>query len=135
MNSFNHYALGAVGEWFYRFVLGIEPATDGAGFSRLVLRPHPGGSLTWARGSYRSVRGLITSEWQRDADSFTLRIGLPPNVRASVRVPSADARAVRDSAGRSPADISAFPGALGAQEAVFNVGSGTREFHGPALTR
>ena len=35
MNSFNHYSLGAVGEWLYRFVLGIEPATDGAGFSRL----------------------------------------------------------------------------------------------------
>jgi alpha-L-rhamnosidase len=132
MNSFNHYSLGAVGEWLYRFVLGIEPATDGAGFSRLIMRPHPGGSLTWAHGSYQSVRGLITSEWQRDTDSFTLRIGLPPNVRASVRVPSVDAGAVRDSAGRPPADVAAFPGTPGAQEAVFEVGSGAHEFHGPA---
>jgi alpha-L-rhamnosidase len=134
MNSFNHYSLGAVGEWLYRFVLGIEPATDGAGFSRLILRPHPGGSLTWARGSYRSVRGLITSEWQRHADSFTFRIALPPNVTASVRVPSAHAGAVRDSAGRPPGTIAAFSGGAGAQEAVFEVGSGTHEFHGPALT-
>ena len=133
MNSFNHYTLGAVGEWLYRFVLGIEPATDGAGFSRLIMRPHAGGSLTWARGSYQSVRGLITSEWQRDGDSVTLRIGLPPNVTASVRVPSARPDAVRDKAGRSPAAIAPFPGAAGAQEAVFEVGSGTHEFHSPAL--
>jgi alpha-L-rhamnosidase len=133
MNSFNHYSLGAVGEWLYRFVLGIEPATDGAGFSRLIMRPHPGGSLTWARGSYQSVRGLITSEWQRDADSFTMRIGLPPNVTASVRVPSSDAGAVQDGNGRPPAAIAPFPGSAGAREAVFEVGSGTHEFHGPAL--
>jgi alpha-L-rhamnosidase len=133
MNSFNHYSLGAVGEWLYRFVLGIEPATDGAGFSRLIMRPHPGGSLTWARGSYQSVRGLITSEWQRDAGSFTFRIGLPPNVTASVRVPSAQPGAARDSSGRPPAAIAPFPGSDGAQEAVFEVGSGTHEFRGPAL--
>jgi alpha-L-rhamnosidase len=133
MNSLNHYALGAVGEWLYRFILGIEPAADGAGFSRLVLRPHPGGSLTWARGSYRSVRGVITSEWQQKAGRFVLRIGLPPNVTASVRVPSADPRAVRDGLGSSPAGIAAFPGAAGAWEAVFEVGSGMHEFTGPAL--
>jgi alpha-L-rhamnosidase len=46
MNSFNHYSLGSVGEWLYRFVLGIdqEPGTDGLG--RLLVRPHPGGTLT-----------------------------------------------------------------------------------------
>jgi alpha-L-rhamnosidase len=124
---------GQVGEWLYRFVLGIEPGTDGAGFSRLIMRPHPGGSLTWARGSYQSVRGLITCEWQRDADSFTLKIGLPPNVTASVRVPSAQPDAARDNAGRPPAAIAPFPGAAGTREAVFEVGSGTHEFYGPAL--
>ena len=60
MNSFNHYALGSVGEWLYRFVLGIEPAPGKAGFSRIALRPHPGGQLSWARGSYQSRWGLIS---------------------------------------------------------------------------
>ena len=55
---------------------------------------------------------------------FTLRIGLPPNVTASVRVPSAGPDAVRDNAGRPPAAIAPYPGAAGAQEAVFEVGSG-----------
>ena len=58
-NSFNHYSLGSVGEWLYRFVLGIELASGASGFDRLVMRPHPGGSVTHARGSFRSVRGEI----------------------------------------------------------------------------
>ena len=51
MNSFNHYSLGSVGEWLYRFVLGIELAPGAAGFDRVVIRPHPGGSLDYARGA------------------------------------------------------------------------------------
>jgi len=134
MNSFNHYALGAVGEWLYRFVLGIELAPGAAGFDRVILRPHPGGQLRWARGSYRSVRGLIASEWDNDGETFRLRAGLPPNVTASVRVPSGDARAVRDATGGPPAAIADFPGAAGVQEAVFEVGSGVHEFSGPVMT-
>src|SRR6185437_14577538 len=108
------------------------PAPDAEAFSRLVLRPHPGGSLTWARGAYRSACGLIASEWQRAGDRLTLRIELPPNVTASVRVPSADARAVRDGQGGSPVATAVFPGAAGLREAVFEVGSGSHEFSGPA---
>jgi alpha-L-rhamnosidase len=133
MNSFNHYALGAVGEWLYRFVLGLEQAPESAGFGRLIVRPHPGGELTWARGSYRSVRGLISSGWSVSGERFTLRVELPPNVTASVRVPSSDPGAVRDAAGGGPSSVAGFPGRAGAQEAVFEVGSGTHEFTGPVL--
>jgi alpha-L-rhamnosidase len=132
MNSFNHYSLGAVGEWLYRFVLGIDLGPGAAGFGRLVLRPHPGGRLSRARGSYRSVRGPVTSEWSRDGDAFAFRVGLPPNVTASVHVPSAAAGEVRDGGGGRPALIAGFPGAAGVQEAVFEVGSGSHEFTGPA---
>ena len=133
MNSFNHYALGAVGEWLYRFTLGIDQEPGQAGFRRLLIRPHPGGSLLSANGSYRSVRGLIRSGWQIDAGTFRFGVELPPNTVASVRVPSADARSVRDAAGRPPAAIASFPGAPGVQEAVFGVGSGAHEFTGPAV--
>ena len=57
MNSFNHYALGSVGEWLYRFVLGIDQAPEPAGFGPLVVRPHPGGGLDLGAAAYRSVRG------------------------------------------------------------------------------
>jgi alpha-L-rhamnosidase len=134
MNSLNHYSLGSVGEWLYRFVLGIDLAPDGVAFDRVVLRPHAGGSISWAEGSYASVRGKIATSWSRDADTFAFRAELPPNVTGSVRVPSSAARAVRGAGHREPDRIDDFPGARGVSEAVFEVGSGVHEFSGPAVT-
>ncbi|HSZ38348.1 MAG TPA: family 78 glycoside hydrolase catalytic domain [Trebonia sp.] len=131
MNSFNHYALGSVGEWLYRFVLGIEPAEPG--FGRVLLRPHPGGSLTRVSGGYRSVRGTIETGWARDGGEFRLRVSVPPGMRASVRVPSAEPERVRDGDGSPPDRVAAYPGAVDALEAVFETGPGAREFRGPAL--
>jgi alpha-L-rhamnosidase len=134
MNSFNHYSLGSVGEWLYRFVLGIEPAPGTAGFSQLALRPHPGGQLSWARGSYQSRLGLISAEWQRAGGAFSYQVEIPPGVTGTVHVPSGDAHEVRDFQGQQPAAIGGFPGAAGASEAVFRVGPGIHQFTGPALT-
>lgn len=134
MNSFNHYSLGSVGEWLYRFVLGIDQEPGTAGFGNLLLRPHPGGSLDWARGSYRSVRGEVRVGWERSGDRFAFRVEVPPNVTADVRVPSGDAAEVRDAIGNPPDRLAAFPGAVGVQEAVFLVGPGVHEFTGPAMT-
>ena len=132
MNSFNHYALGSVGEWLYRFVLGIELAPDGVAFDRLVIRPHPGGSLTWAKGSYNSVRGRISTGWEYKNDALVFRVELPCNTRASVHVPSPDALNVRDGHGNAPVRVAGFPGAIGVHEAVFEVGPGIHEFTGRA---
>ncbi len=133
MNSFNHYALGSVGEWLYRFVLGIDQEPGTAGFGRLLLRPHPGGRLRWARGSYRSVRGPISTGWERAGDRFTFRVELPPNVTGSVRIPSDNAAEVRDAEGNPPGSVGGYPGAGGTGEAVFEVGSGSHEFSAPAM--
>jgi len=133
MNSFNHYSLGSVGEWLYRFVLGIEPEPGSAGFGRLLLRPHPGGQLSWAAGAYHSVRGPITTGWRQSGDRFEFSAELPPNVTASVRIPSGDPGEVRDLSGHPPRDIAEFPGAAGVREAVFEVGSGTHRFSGPPV--
>ena len=133
MNSFNHYSLGSVGEWLYRFLLGIDQEPGTAGFGRLLLRPHPGGSLDWARGSYESARGTIRAGWKRDRGRFTYRAELPPNVTATIRIPSRHAAEVRDAAGNPPVSLASFPGAPDAQEAVFGVGSGAHEFSGPTL--
>ena len=134
MNSFNHYALGSVGEWLHRFVLGTDQAPGTAGFGQLLLRPYPGGSLSWARGSYRSVRGPISTGWKQVGDRFTFWAELPPNVSASVRIPSDRADEVRDAAGNPPAALASFPGAREAHEAVFQISSGAHEFSGPTMT-
>jgi alpha-L-rhamnosidase len=134
MNSFNHYSLGSVGEWLYRFLLGIDQQPGTAGFGQLLLRPHPGGALSWARGSYQSARGRVSTGWQQDHGRLTYWADLPPNVTATVRIPSDQAAEVRDAAGNPPSALASFPGARNAREAVFQVGSGAHEFSGPALT-
>jgi len=133
MNSFNHYSLGSIGEWLYRFVLGIDQEPGTAGFARPLLRPHPGAPLTLARGSYQSVRGTISTSWEHSGDRFSYRVELPPNVTASVHVPSGKPADVRDDVGNPPASLTSFPGAHGVREAVFDVGSGTHEFTGLAM--
>jgi alpha-L-rhamnosidase len=133
MNSFNHYSLGSVGEWLYRFVLGIDQQPGTAGFGALLLRPHPGGQLTWARGSYRSVRGTIATRWELSGGQFKFRAEVPPNVTASIRIPSDRAAEVRDHEGNRPRRCADYPGAIGVQEAIFEVGPGVHEFSGPAV--
>ena len=133
MNSFNHYSLGSVGEWLYRFVLGIDLAPGSSGFQRVVVAPHPGGSLTFARGAYRSASGTISSAWERDDRTFRLAVEIPPGVTATVYVPSSDPQAVRREGNHRPDSSIRFPGAFGAQSAVFKVGSGSYKFTGPLL--
>jgi hypothetical protein len=74
----------------------------------------------------------VSTSWARSGDQFTFRAQIPPNVTASIRVPSAQAADVRDAAGSPPQALASFPGAAGAREAVYEVGSGTHEYSGPA---
>jgi alpha-L-rhamnosidase len=134
MNSFNHYALGSVGEWLYRYVLGIDQQPGTAGFERLMMRPHHGTPLTWARGSYQSVRGTISTSWDHGSHQFTYRVLLPPNTTATVHIPSSHPAEVRDNADNPPASLASFPGAPDTGEAIYHIGSGAHEFTGPAMT-
>lgn len=84
MNSFNHYSIGAVGEWLYRVVLGINFDEHEPGMKRVVLAPRPGGSLTWGKGSYDSIRGKIVSSWKKGKGMISHHFELPPNVRATI---------------------------------------------------
>jgi alpha-L-rhamnosidase len=88
MNSFNHQEFGAVGEWMYRVILGIEPDETAPGYKHFHVRPRPGGSLTYARGSLASVRGLIEVAWRRAGGTFSLDLTVPPNTSATVSVPA-----------------------------------------------
>ncbi|MEX2725683.1 MAG: alpha-L-rhamnosidase C-terminal domain-containing protein, partial [Candidatus Sigynarchaeum springense] len=84
MNSFCHYAIGAVGEWLYRIVLGINFDEEEPGMRHVVLAPRPGGTLEWAKGSYDSIRGRISSSWSRKGGETTYRFGIPANVRGTI---------------------------------------------------
>lgn len=84
MNSFNHYAYGAVGAWLYNTVLGINTSSDagGVGFEKIILTPTVGGSLTYARGSYETKWGIIRSEWERKDGKVKYKCEIPQNTTA-----------------------------------------------------
>ena len=68
MNSFNHFAFGAIGEWMFRTIGGITPDPQSPGWGHFLVRPTPGGSLTWAKVRYRSIHGDIESAWRIEGD-------------------------------------------------------------------
>lgn len=88
MNSFNHYAFGAVGEWMYENILGIQQDYSFPGFKQFILKPLPGGTLTWAEGSYHSISGEIKAKWKKDGNQFEYHITIPANTSATVHIPS-----------------------------------------------
>ncbi|WP_407731207.1 family 78 glycoside hydrolase catalytic domain [Pseudocitrobacter faecalis] len=91
MNSFNHYAYGAIGEWLYRAAAGINPDESEPGFKRIHLRPLPGGDIRWLKASYQSNYGNIGVHWQRDGEKMlTLSVAIPPNTRADVVLEGAE---------------------------------------------
>ena len=87
MNSFNHYSLGSVGEWLYRYVAGIDQAHDSVAYEHVVIAPRVGGSLTQVEASYESMRGLISTQWRLNDGRFTLDVEIPPGSRATVVLP------------------------------------------------
>ena len=128
MNSYNHYAFGAVGEWMYETLGGIVGSPKGPGYAQFFLRPRPGGDVKFVRARYHSVRGDIASSWTKSSKAFTLNIEVPVHATAEVHVPAAAVEKVSE--GGRP--VAKAPGVklLGLRDgaAVFEVASGTYQF-------
>jgi alpha-L-rhamnosidase len=85
MVSFNHYAAGAVGDWMYRRIAGLE-ATSG-GYRTFRVAPKPGGGLTSASGSVLTPYGRASTSWTLDGERFALRVEVPVSTTATVELP------------------------------------------------
>ena len=88
MNSFNHYAIGSVGEWLYKHILGIQPDEKTPGYRHFILRPAPGGTLYRAKGVYHSAVGKIGVAWEKRGDGFIYQIEIPANSTATLMLPT-----------------------------------------------
>ena len=130
MNSFNHYSLGSVGEWLYRYVAGIDQDPRSSGYKHIVIHPHPGGGLASAGAQYDSIRGMVVSKWEIVDGLFQLKTTIPANTTATVHIPALGGTAVSES-GR-PLDRAEGVELLRLEdgEAVVAVGSGRYEFVG-----
>ncbi|MET7395929.1 family 78 glycoside hydrolase catalytic domain [Dactylosporangium sp. NPDC005572] len=88
MNSFNHYSLGAVGEWLYTGVLGITQAPDSAGYRHIRLAPNLDPALDRAAGAIETPRGRIESSWRRDGAELEWTVRIPPGEPAEAVLPA-----------------------------------------------
>ena len=95
-SSHNHFMLGHLLGWFYNGLLGISQETDSVAFGKIIIRPSVVGDVTWAKGSYQSVRGMIRCEWNKSEASFDLSIAIPPNATARVFIPAKQAAMITE---------------------------------------
>lgn len=84
MNSFNHYAYGAVGAWLYGECAGIGQQPGTAGFCAARLAPRPGGGLRWAQAWHQTPFGRYALQWQVDDGKITVTAAIPPNAAAKI---------------------------------------------------
>ena len=82
-----HSCMLSIGSWFQEGIAGIQSADYSPGFKHIVLRPALIKELSWARGEYDSIQGLIKSEWRRKGDGFKYLCTIPPNTTATLYLP------------------------------------------------
>ena len=88
MNSFNHYSYGAIGDWMYKVVAGINSDEEEVGFKKIIIKPTIGGNLTYASAWHESMYGLIKSSWKIEGGKVITEIEVPVNTSATVYVPN-----------------------------------------------
>ncbi len=129
MNSRNHFALGAVGDWFYQYVLGLRPDPHKPGFQRFIVEPRPVGDLTWAEGHYDSVHGTISVRWLRsERGSLRVQVEVPANTAATVILPALGLDRITESDVPVTTNPSIGIGRIGKGKAELQIGSGIYDF-------
>jgi alpha-L-rhamnosidase len=88
MNSFNHYAYGAIGDWMYRVSAGIEARSPG--YKEILIQPHITDRLTYSKASFESMYGTISSGWERKDGKIIIKVNIPANTNALILLPSDD---------------------------------------------
>ncbi len=89
MNSFNHYAFGAIAEWMYRYAAGINPVEDHAGFRKMLLAPRPSSHFAYTRAELETPYGTVSSAWRLENGVIELEFKIPFNTEAEIRLPDA----------------------------------------------
>ncbi len=124
MNSFNHYAYGAIGDWMYRVVAGIEIGKPG--YKQIIISPQPDIRLGYAKATFESKYGRIESGWELNDKKLKVTVVIPPNTTAQINLPNTRIDNVIE--GGKPI-LSKFKNIKELNSnVVFEVGSGNYEF-------
>ncbi|MGZ3822311.1 MAG: family 78 glycoside hydrolase catalytic domain, partial [Mucilaginibacter sp.] len=88
MNSFNHYSYGAIGDWMYRVMAGMDTYPDGPGYKHIKIMPHPGGKFTSATANLLTYYGNLSSGWEVKDGKTYYTIDIPANTKADIYLPA-----------------------------------------------
>ncbi len=128
MNSFNHYAYGAIGEWMYGVVAGLQIDPAEPAYRHVLVQPRPGGRLASAEARLETPYGEAASGWALADGKATVTATVPPNARGTVRLPAASLAGVTEGG----VAVASAPGVKSAVQetdtVVVEVGSGRYRF-------
>ena len=128
MNSFNHYAYGAIGDWMYRNIAGLNASDSAVAYKHNVIKPLLGANLTEGHGKLMTNYGKLSSRWQLADTNLTLEVTVPVNTIADVYVPTNGEGSVTE--GGTPVAEVAEVDVVGQAGTYLHVrtGSGTYQF-------
>ncbi|WP_281635477.1 glycoside hydrolase family 78 protein [Flavobacterium marginilacus] len=86
-NSWNHFMMGQIEEWFYQSLAGIVPDSNNPGFKHFFIQPEVVGDMTFAKAEYQSIYGKIASAWEKKDGKLILKVEIPANTSATIKLP------------------------------------------------
>ena len=124
MNSFNHYAYGAIEEWMMSHSLGIQRDEKNPGYKLIIIQPEIGGELDYVNGGFESMQGYIGSRWEKRKNGYTYGVTVPGNTTTSLFLPANKASGIKLLKGKEGASFVSYKNG----KVQYELKSGTYEF-------
>jgi len=135
MNSLNHYAYGAVGDWLYRTVAGLNDDPAEPGYRHVIVRPRPGPGFNFAKATLMTPYGVASSGWRIENGRMTVTVRVPPNAHATVVLPGARLESVREGTTAVQTAGGVRSARQQGDDVTVEMGSGDYEFMYPSQVR
>ena len=129
MNSFNHYAYGAIGDWMYRVSAGLETSTPG--YKHSIIQPHPTKKLSYSKASFESSYGTVASGWERKGSKIIVNVKIPANTTATIILPADSAANVTENGISVTGNKNFASVSTDGKKVIIEAGSGNYTFEYP----
>lgn len=124
MNSFNHYAYGAIEEWIMSHNLGIQRDENRPGYKHILMQPKINDTFSFVKGGFRSVYGDIASAWEIKPSGTEIEFTIPANTTATFTLPVSSMDNLKLKKGKKGVSSKSFDDG----KAVYELKSGTYKF-------
>ncbi|WP_447643037.1 MULTISPECIES: family 78 glycoside hydrolase catalytic domain [Chitinophagaceae] len=127
MNSFNHYAYGAIGDWMYRKMVGLDTYDNSPGYKHIKIQPHIGGGFKNASASLLTNYGLASAGWKTDGTKIILDVEIPVNTTATIYLPTNNVNTVTET-GQPLSSVKEIKN-VGTEDGYQKIETGSGKYH------